>query len=321
MFSSFLFGLIKLKCIFFHSIPQNPETPTQKDETICVKLSNLRKEFETKLYHARCAAERCADENANLQKDRNDLIAKLNEEEAAQKRAAQDAEKLRLTLRFERDLHRQELKEICKQSKVNNQSHQIQISEKYKAQMNDSLNALRGQLEDQLRLNHLNFDNQMKVLQGPALSVDAGGNAIGAIGAAQASLLGTAAQIADLKAKLADCQANVSTLEMLIKYWQKILDDDKTQMDNLQKIIRELCVKYQKLLDDKVKIQQELDAYNTMLQGEENRLKLAHMCDAVSEMAKTSVGIKPSTGETSEHTEGGDKKKYDIEIDISSKEK
>lgn len=269
-----------------------------------MQLTNIRKEFESKLYIARCAAEKCADENANLQKDRNDLIAQLAEEEAAQKRAEQDAEKLRLTLRFERDLHRQEMKEICKQSKINNQRHQIQISEKYKAQMNDSLNALRGQLEDQLRLNHLNFDNQMKVLQGPQSSADIGGAAIGSIVAAQGPLVATSAQIAALTAKLAQCQANVSSLELQIRYWKKVIDGDKTQIDNLQNIIKELCVKYQKLLDDKVKIQNELDTYNSMLQSEEQRLSLAHMCNFAGKNEKEN------------EKDSGDKENYEIDIDI-----
>lgn len=267
-----------------------------------MQLTNIRKEFESKLYTARCAAENCADVNANLQRDRNDLISKLAEEEAAQKRAEQDAEKLRLTLRFERDLHRQEMKEICKQSKINNQRNQIQISEKYKAQMNDSLNTLRGQLEDQLRLNHLNFDNQMKVLQGPKLSVDIGGAAIGSIVAAQGPLVATSAQIVGLKAKLAQCQANVSSLELQINYWKEVIDGDKTQIDNLQNIIKELCDKYQKLLDDKVKIQNELDTYNSMLQSEEQRLSLAHMCNF--------------SGKNENKKDSGDEKNNQIDIDI-----
>lgn len=241
-------------------------------------MTNLRKDFETKLSQARCAAENGADVNAGLQKSKNDLIAQVKDEEAAQKRAEQDAEKLRLTLRFERDLHRQELKEVYKQSKIKNQSNQIQISKKYKAQMNDALSTLRGQLEDQLRLNHMNFDNQMKTLQGPVMGTDVGGSAAASIVAAQAPLISTKTQIATLQSQVLKCQSSICSLELQIKYWEKVLANDKSQMDNLQRSIQELCRKYQKLLDDKVKIQGELDAYNGILQAEENRLQLADMC-------------------------------------------
>lgn len=214
----------------------------------------------------------------------------MKEEEAAQRRAEQDAEKLRLTLRFERDLHRQELNEICQQSNITNQRHHIRISEKYKTQLNGSLNVLRGQLEDQLRLNHMNFDNQMKMLQGPVLSADAGGAAIASIVTAQASLSAILAQISSLKSQLHKCKASVASLDMQIKYWEQILQDDKCQMDHLRKTIQELCRKYNKLLDDKVKIQAELDNYNTMLKGEESRLKLANMCERVPKSEKVEEG-------------------------------
>lgn len=269
-----------------------------------MQLTRIRKEFESKLYYARCAAESCADENSNLQNEKNAILAKLKDEEAAQRRAEQDAEKLRLTLRFERDLHRQELKEICKQSNISNQRHQIQISQKYKAQMNNSLNTLRGQLEDQLRLNHINFDNQMKTLQGP-MSADAGGAAIGSITDSQGQLIASQAQIGSLRSQLAECQAHVTSLELQIRYWKEILEDDQTQMNNLQKIIQDLCQKYQKLLDDKVKIQSELDNYNGILQAEESRLQLADMCDAGTQEIREAEGDKGSA----------DTKTYEFEID------
>lgn len=245
-------------------------------------------------------------------------MCRLKEEEAAQKRAEQDAEKMRLTLRFERDLHRQELKEICKQSKLNNQRHQIQISERYKAQLNDSLNTLRGQLEDQLRLNHMNFDNQMKSLHGSVIGVDAGGAAITSIVSAQGAAIATHIQIANITAQLKECEITVGNLELQIKWWDKVLLDDKCQMEHLTKIIKELCEKYQKLLDDKVKIQCELDAYNTMLQCEENRLKLTHMCDAVAQEAAKRANNKDVDKECARFggkNDKDDKKKFDIEID------
>lgn len=310
-----------IHCIW--QVPGTGSAEGSSGETICAKLTNLRKEFESKLYNARCAAEECSDENARLQNCRNDLIAQLNEEEAAQKRAEQDAEKLRLTLRFERDLHRQEMKEVCKQSKISNQRNQFQILEKFKAQLNDSLNTLRGQLEDQLRLNHFNFDNQMKMLQGPAMTADTGGGAVSSIAGAQASLASTSAQIADLQTKLTKCQANIRSLEMQSKYWEKILHGDRCQIDNLERIIGELCHKYQKLLDDKVKIQNELDTYNTMLQGEEKRLNLAHMCDGVTqEIQKSLEKCEPGGRRSRQQSRDGrygcdsDKKTFEFEIDI-----
>lgn len=268
-------------------------------------MSRLRKEFELKLNEARCRAENCLDENAILNNRINNLQKELNDEEAAQKRAEQDAEKLRLTLRFERDLHRQEMKEICKRSKIHNQRQQFQISEKYKAQLIDSLNNLRGQLEDQLRLNHLNFNDQMKNFQGPTMNTDMGGGAMSAIISAQNPLISTNAQIADLEAKLSDCSTMVNTLESQIKYWVKILENDKTQVDNLQKTIKELCIKYQNLLDDKVKIQIELDAYNEILKGEEKRLNVTDMCDAIAKEMKDAAA---SAGRGGGNRSGSDDK-------------
>lgn len=242
-------------------------------------MSKIRKDFETKLHNARCQAEDCAEENANLSKNRNQLLLQLTDEEASQKRAEQDAEKLRLTLRFERDLHRQEMKELCRQSKVNTHHQQIQISEKYKAQLNDSLNNLRGQLEEQLRLNHLNFNDQIKSLQVSGINIDKGGAAVAAISSVQVSLTATNGQITDLKSKLDDCVSTTSILETQANYWEKVLEGDKTQIDNLQNTINELCKKYQTLLDDKEKIQNELDAYNNMLKSEESRLNVKDICD------------------------------------------
>lgn len=295
-------------------------------ETVCVQLSRIRKDFETKLYHARCAAESCADENAVLLKEKNDLLARLKEEEAAQKRAESDAEKMRLTLRFERDLHRQEIKEITKQSTIKHQRNQIQISEKYKARMNESLNALRIHLEDQLRLNHMNFDNHIKNLQGPVLSVDAGGGAIASISGVQDSLIASHTQIATLQAQLLECQACIDNFEMQMKYWQKILEDDQCQMDCLQQIIQELCQKYQKLLDDKTKIQSELDNYNGILLAEESRLELTDMCDAKAfgkEKATVKAGNE-SSGSSSGSDSGSDSSNtggmiYECEIDYFPK--
>lgn len=272
-------------------------------------MSRIRKDFESKLHEARCRAENCAEENANLHKNRNCLQLQLNDEEAAQKRAEQDAEKLRLTLRFERDLHRQEMKEICRQSKINNQRTHVQISERYKAQLNDSLNNLRGQLEDHLRLNHLNFNDHMKLVQGAGMTVDMGGAGMAAISTAHGSLTSTSGQIADLNLKLANCTQMVSSLETLLKHWVSVLADDKNQIGHLEKIIKELCKKYQALLNDKVKIQQELEAYNNMLKCEESRLRVTDLCDLNP--------VADAGGSSGENGDDGDNVKYNIEIAIS----
>lgn len=201
---------------------------------------------------------------------------KLREEEAALKRAEQDAQKLRLTLRFERDVHREELIEICKQSSISNRQYQIQISEKYKSQLNDSLSTLRSQLEDQLRLNHMNFDNQIKSLH--VVGTDAGGGAIASIMATQTSLTTIVSQITSLTSQVSECTATVDSLNLQKKYWEQILADDKAQMENLEKTIKELCDKYSKLSEDKSKIQEELGHYSSILKGEESRLGLTDMC-------------------------------------------
>lgn len=236
----------------------------------------IRIDYERKLQKARCLAEKCAEENAKLNQQKNCLLMKLREEEAALKRAEQDAQKLRLTLRFERDVHREELIEICKQSSISNRQYQIQISEKYKSQLNDSLSTLRSQLEDQLRLNHMNFDNQIKSLH--VVGTDAGGGAIASIMATQTSLTTIVSQITSLTSQVSECTATVDSLNLQKKYWEQILADDKAQMENLEKTIKELCDKYSKLSEDKSKIQEELGHYSSILKGEESRLGLTDMC-------------------------------------------
>lgn len=246
----------------------------------------IRLDYERKLQKARCLAEKCAEENAKLNQQKNCLLMKLREEEAALKRAEQDAQKLRLTLRFERDVHREELIEICKQSSISNRQYQIQISEKYKSQLNDSLSTLRSQLEDQLRLNHMNFDNQIKSLH--VVGTDAGGGAIASIMATQTSLTTIVSQITSLTSQVSECTATVDSLNLQKKYWEQILADDKAQMDNLEKTIKELCDKYSKLSEDKSKIQEELGHYSSILKGEESRLGLTDMC-----LPKLKSKIKP----------------------------
>lgn len=246
----------------------------------------IRIDYERKLQKARCLAEKCAEENAKLNQQKNCLLMKLREEEAALKRAEQDAQKLRLTLRFERDVHREELIEICKQSSISNRQYQIQISEKYKSQLNDSLSTLRSQLEDQLRLNHMNFDNQIKSLH--VVGTDAGGGAIASIMATQTSLTTIVSQITSLTSQVSECTATVDSLNLQKKYWEQILADDKAQMDNLEKTIKELCDKYSKLSEDKSKIQEELGHYSSILKGEESRLGLTDMC-----LPKLKSKIKP----------------------------
>lgn len=246
----------------------------------------IRIDYERKLQKARCLAEKCAEENAKLNQQKNCLLMKLREEEAALKRAEQDAQKLRLTLRFERDVHREELIEICKQSSISNRQYQIQISEKYKSQLNDSLSTLRSQLEDQLRLNHMNFDNQIKSLH--VVGTDAGGGAIASIMATQTSLTTIVSQITSLTSQVSECTATVDSLNLQKKYWEQILADDKAQMENLEKTIKELCDKYSKLSEDKSKIQEELGHYSSILKGEESRLGLTDMC-----LPKLKSKIKP----------------------------
>lgn len=280
-------------------------------------MSRIREEFEAELENARNQAKICADENAKSKKNRSDLLLELNDAEAAQQRAEQDIEKLRTTLRFERNLHRQEMKEMCRKSQINSQRHQIQISEKYKAQLNDSLNYLRGQLEDQIRSHHLHFNDQMNSFHASQVNSDVSGAGARAITDAHGQHMTTSAKIADLNSKLSICQSMISLLEKQDKYWQKVLDGDAKQIDGLRRTIKDLCKKYKTLLDDKVKIQHELDAYNNLLKSEECRLNVSDLCgEMATRIVPKTIVSAPATNSDPVNV-CNDNFVYEIDIDIS----
>lgn len=200
----------------------------------------------------------------------------LNEAEAAQDKAQKDAETLRVNLRLERDLHRQEIKSIGCQNQMMTHRIQITISDKYKAKLNDELSNLRRKLEDELRTNRLYINGQIKHIS--RAPVDRAGESITKMVADHDTVGTIISQISGLKSKLAKCKASVSAIEKEIEHWKKVLDGDEAQMDHLKNLITDLCQRYQKLLEDKVKIQSELKAYDNLLKCEENRLNVSHMC-------------------------------------------
>ncbi|XP_015783247.1 lamin Dm0 [Tetranychus urticae] len=281
---------------------------TEKDE-IDKKLKAKQKEFlnvqkkceslETQLDDAKSRLNQSHNERKRLE----DNINELNHDLQSANKQLQDAQRqleaevysrvnlenqiqsLREELIFKETLHEQELSEtrVMRETQIEHAVEE-QIKEQYEQRLADELAELRQISEEQVRLNReeltRTYEAQLKELQKRLTSKSSSETTLkNDLQTFRNKVDSLTAKVSELSAVNEGYKSRIKDLEKLIEQernWATLsLREKDEEMSKLRDDLKEIHKEYQDLLDLKIALDLEINAYRKMLEGEETRLSLS----------------------------------------------
>ncbi|CAI4230093.1 unnamed protein product [Auanema sp. JU1783] len=268
---------------------------------------DLAKENETKIY-AQSLADDATAKLKNLQNrlekieaDNNELnrentrvntqlssIQKALEDECLQRTVAQN-ELARATedLAFQKRQHDAALDEVSRKRQVEMTTYQKQVSQEFQSKLQESLSEMRQQLQDQLNNSHGLLEDQYKTkLSEAQQSRDDALEEASSLRYRLKEEGGHSALIASLRNQLVELEQQM----------QDRLSAKDLRIADLNKEISRLLTEFHNLLDNKIQLDAELNAYRVLLEAEEERLNISSQ-NANTSMTRTSLLSASKSGQ------------------------
>ncbi|XP_015728489.1 lamin-L(III)-like isoform X2 [Coturnix japonica] len=224
------------------------------------------------------------DQVAALEQSLQDAKTHLNSEMLRRVDLENHLKTLKEKMSFQKCLHEDELKEIKR-------VHESRITEmesgrrrEFESKLSDALQGLRKQHEEQIQGYkeelQRTFNAKVENAQLSAARNSEFANAV------RDELMETKLKVGDLTSEIKHYQSQNAALENRVKELQETLDKDRDlhrkcmaekekEMAQAQKKVQEQLEEYEHLLDVKLALDLEINAYRKMLEGEEQRLNIS----------------------------------------------
>ncbi|KAK3602508.1 hypothetical protein CHS0354_029318 [Potamilus streckersoni] len=268
---------------------------------------------ENQRKHAEAEAARARAELAQLERQLATARKQLEDETLARVDLENRIQSLKEELSFKSQVYEQELNETRTRTTMEIEEVDSRIHQDYENKVQEMLQNLRAEHEEQLRLVReeveILYEGKVNELQGSLdRSMSLGSTAKDELVITRRRVDELGSEVTKLKAQNAAYEARIRDLEGQLDSNQEMFENQITlkdqEIEELRKLLDEQTREYADLLDVKIRLDNEIEAYRRLLEGEEARLNLSQESTDSSTPKKGSArGLKRKRVTMSESVE------------------